>query len=118
MAAVTQEDRVALSTLDRPTNARSVSPSASTAALAGGLLGLFAGILVAFALEYLADVMRDVDDVERTLALPVLGIIPQTRNPMRRLIGSDRDAKGARTIDFRGEKDLLHGGIGPAGEKR
>ncbi|MBI2845254.1 MAG: hypothetical protein HYX86_01775 [Chloroflexi bacterium] len=52
-------------------------PSTRTLALAGGLTGLFLGILLAFIREYLeADLLRSVPDVERQLEVPALGAIP------------------------------------------
>ncbi|MBI4318699.1 MAG: hypothetical protein HY675_09430 [Chloroflexi bacterium] len=55
-------------------------PSESRRALELGLraaLGLFAGIGLAFLLEYVAGSVRSAGQVERSLALPVLGEIPR-----------------------------------------
>ncbi len=43
----------------------------------GLILGLIGGIGVAFFLEYLDTSIKTVDDIERYLGLPVIGIIPQ-----------------------------------------
>ena len=52
-------------------------PKTKTLALAGGVLGLLIGLLVAFGLEYLeSDVLRSLEDVERHVGVPVMGSIP------------------------------------------
>ncbi len=52
-------------------------PKTKTLALAGGVLGLLIGLLLAFGLEYLeSDVLRSSEDVERYVGVPVLGSIP------------------------------------------
>lgn len=52
-------------------------PKTKTLALAGGVLGLLVGLLLAFGLEYLeSDVLRSSEDVERHVGVPVLGSIP------------------------------------------
>jgi len=52
-------------------------PKTKTLALAGGVLGLLIGLLLAFGLEYLeSDVLRSPEDVERYVGVPVLGTIP------------------------------------------
>ncbi len=45
------------------------------------LMGLFAGIALAFFLEYLDDTLRTPEDMERLTKLPVLGVIPKTAKP-------------------------------------
>ena len=52
----------------------------------GLLVGLFLGVLAAFLLEYLDQTIRSASDVERALALPVLGRIPTgaSGGPFRR----------------------------------
>jgi capsular polysaccharide biosynthesis protein len=52
-------------------------PKTKTLALAGGVLGLLIGLLLAFGMEYLeSDVLRSTEDVERHVGLPVVGSIP------------------------------------------
>lgn len=52
-------------------------PKTKTLAVAGGVLGLLIGLLLAFGLEYLeSDVLRSSEDVERYVGVPVLGSIP------------------------------------------
>lgn len=52
------------------------SPKTKINVLAGGMLGLVIGVLVAFALEYLDDTLKTSADVERWTGLPMLGAIP------------------------------------------
>ena len=55
-------------------------PKTKTLALAGGVLGLAIGLLLAFGLEYLqSDVLRSTDDVEQHVGVAVLGSIPTIR---------------------------------------
>jgi capsular polysaccharide biosynthesis protein len=52
-------------------------PKTKTLAVAGGVLGLLIGLLLAFGIEYLqADVLRTTDDVERHVGVAVLGAVP------------------------------------------
>ncbi len=46
------------------------------------ILGLGAGIVLAYFIEYLDTSVRTVDDVEQYLGLPVLGVIPQKIRPL------------------------------------
>lgn len=46
----------------------------------GLLLGLFGGVLLAFLFEYLDDSIKSPEDVEKLLALAVLGVIPKLRS--------------------------------------
>ncbi len=123
MASVPQQERVTLSPLDRPTAARLFSPQTRTVALAGGLLGLLAGIILVFLLEYLDDSIRDVDDVERTLTLPVLGVIPAIRRPgsslLRSLVAIQRSGRRRSAMDEQasGEGHRLHSGTSRVEEK-
>lgn len=48
------------------------------------LLGLFAGVALAFVLEYLDDTVRNGTELENELGLPVLGEIPRERKTRRR----------------------------------
>jgi succinoglycan biosynthesis transport protein ExoP len=48
--------------------------------LIGLLLGTFAGIGLAFFIEYLDDTFKSADDIERSLGLPLLGIIPEVED--------------------------------------
>jgi polysaccharide biosynthesis transport protein len=54
-----------------------VSPKKGRNILLGIVFGLVVGIGLAFFIEYLDTSVKTIDDVERTLQAPVLGVIPQ-----------------------------------------
>ena len=56
---------------------RPVSPSWPLNLILGGIIGLSIGIGLAFFIEYLDTSVKTIDDVERALQAPVLGVIPQ-----------------------------------------
>ena len=43
----------------------------------GGILGLMAGVMLAFFGEYMDNTIKNTEDVERVLNLPILGVIPK-----------------------------------------
>lgn len=61
---------------------RHISPSFTRNIIISLALGLFAGIGLAYFIEYLDTSVKTVDDVEQHLALPVLGITPQKVRPL------------------------------------
>jgi len=75
-AEAPRQDRIDLSVLDDAEPARLHKPRIEINAIAGALGGLILGVLLAFALEYLDDTLKTVEDVERVVALPTLGAIP------------------------------------------
>lgn len=52
-----------------------------------GVLGLLAGVALAFLLDYLDDTVRSAEEIERLLGVPALGEIPPER-PVRRKVGA------------------------------
>ena len=56
---------------------RPVSPKVTLNISLGVIIGLVVGIGLAFFIEYLDTSVKTIDDVERTLQSPVLGVIPQ-----------------------------------------
>jgi succinoglycan biosynthesis transport protein ExoP len=54
-----------------------VKPRKTVNIIAGIVIGLIAGIGLAFFIEYLDTSVKTLDDVERALQAPVLGVIPQ-----------------------------------------
>ena len=54
-----------------------VSPNKTRYMLISAFFGLAVGILLAFFIEYLDTSVKTIDDVERSLQAPVLGVIPQ-----------------------------------------
>ncbi len=74
---IDRQDRVQIRILEDAKYGWVHWPKTKTLALAGGVLGLLIGLLLAFGVEYLeSDVLRSTDDVERHVGLPVLGSIP------------------------------------------
>ena len=61
---------------------RPVSPNLILNLILSIVLGLGAGISLAYFIEYLDTSVKTVDDVERSLGLPVLGVIPQKVRPL------------------------------------
>jgi len=61
---------------------RPVGPLHLLNILLGLVIGSVAGLGIAFFIEYLDTSVKTVDDVERYLGLPVIGIIPQKVRPM------------------------------------
>src|SRR5206468_7773896 len=54
-----------------------VSPDFKLNIILGILVGLIVGVGLAFFIEYLDTSVKTIDDVERALQAPVLGVIPQ-----------------------------------------
>jgi capsular polysaccharide biosynthesis protein len=74
-----REERVILSTLNRPNQAVLIWPQTSVIAPAAGLLGILVAALVVLGLAYLDDTIRSAADVQRYLDLPLVGSIPRFR---------------------------------------
>jgi capsular polysaccharide biosynthesis protein len=73
---VRREDRIEAQIIDDPRYSLS-EPNKKINTLAGAILGMLIGISIVFVLEYLeAGVIRSVEDVDRSLSLPLLGAIP------------------------------------------
>jgi hypothetical protein len=83
-----REERVILSTLDRPNQAILIWPQTKIIVPAAGLLGVLVAGLIVLAMVYFDDAIRTPNDVQRYLELPVLGSIPRFRPISRRAIGS------------------------------
>jgi capsular exopolysaccharide synthesis family protein len=58
-------------------NAKPVRPNKTLNITLGIVIGLVVGVGLAFFIEYLDTSVKTIDDVERTLQSPVLGVIPQ-----------------------------------------
>jgi capsular polysaccharide biosynthesis protein len=94
-----QAERLNVDVLDRPSPAVQIYPQTRVLTLAAGLIGLLAGILLAFGLEYIDDTIKTPGDIERLLGLSMLALIP-------------KEATGAAAAD---ERDLAQ--VGPRGEQ-
>ncbi|MBI4758394.1 MAG: hypothetical protein HY783_05270 [Chloroflexi bacterium] len=71
-------DRISVEIYDAASPAELNRPRTRVNALAGTLLGLIVGGLVAVALEYLDDSLKNAEDVERHVGLTTLGSIPSS----------------------------------------
>jgi capsular polysaccharide biosynthesis protein len=76
MKDVTKDNRIEVRVYDEPTPPVRQRPKTPINVAVGGLLGLLIGTLVAFSLEFLDDTVKSPEDVERYIALPVMGAIP------------------------------------------
>jgi capsular polysaccharide biosynthesis protein len=74
-----REERVILSTLDRPNQAVLIWPQTRIVVAAAALLGLLVAGLVVLGAAYFDDAIRSPADVQRLLELPVVGSIPRFR---------------------------------------
>lgn len=71
-----REDRIEASLLDYPVAGQS-KPNTRTNVMAAAILGILLGGAVVFVLEYLeANILREPEDVERWLDVPILASIP------------------------------------------
>ena len=78
-----REERVILSTLDRPNQALLIWPQTRILVPAAALLGAVVAGLVVLGLVYLDDSIRTPDHVRQYLELPVLGTVPRMRRGSR-----------------------------------
>ncbi|HET6319797.1 MAG TPA: hypothetical protein VFG86_25335, partial [Chloroflexota bacterium] len=79
-----REERVILSTLDRPNQAVLTWPITRVVVPVAALLGFLTAVAVVLALAYLDDSIRSADDIGRFLQLPLLGIVPRYQRPVQR----------------------------------
>ena len=76
MEQVEKADKVDVYMYDNPTPATLYRPRTKVNTVAAGLLGLLMGGVIVFFLEYLDDTLKSPEDVERYVAVPVVGNIP------------------------------------------
>lgn len=74
-----REERVILSTLNRPNQAVLIWPQTRIIVPAAGLLGLLVAGLVVLGLVYMDDTIRSAADVQRYVGLPLFASIPRFR---------------------------------------
>jgi capsular polysaccharide biosynthesis protein len=92
-----REERVILSTLDRPNEAILSWPLMHVIVPAAGVLGLLAAVLVLLALAYFDDSLHGVEDVERYVGLPLLGSVPRYRPAQASLRPTAQSASAAES---------------------
>jgi capsular polysaccharide biosynthesis protein len=95
---IATQERTIVSILDRPTPARLVWPNTRAILAAAALLGLFAGTLLAFAIDYLDDTLKTADDVEKALGAITLGRIPRGAGLLAPLDAPAAPAPPARRV--------------------
>jgi uncharacterized protein involved in exopolysaccharide biosynthesis len=54
-----------------------IKPNKKLNLVIGGILGLMLGVMMVFFLEYMDNTIKNTEDVERILNLPILGVIPK-----------------------------------------
>jgi capsular polysaccharide biosynthesis protein len=81
-----REERVILSTLDRPNRATQIWPLTRTIVPAAALLGLLAAGAVILGMTYFDPSLRSAADIERHLELPLLGTIPLHRSAVKNVV--------------------------------
>lgn len=64
----------------------------------GGVLGLMFGLGLAFFLEYMDTTVKNLDDVERFLGVPVLAVVPKGVGVLHRSSGFNPDAEAYRIL--------------------
>ncbi len=76
MAALDRVDRIQILMYDDPSVPVINSPQTRLNVIAGAALGLLIAVAIVFILEYIDDTIKNDDDVERFVSLPVIGSIP------------------------------------------
>ncbi len=74
------------------------SPNVALNLIVGAVLGLVIGALVAFAYDYFDTSVKTLEDAERHLGLPVLGVIPQDAGLLLHQGGNGPDAEAYRIL--------------------
>ncbi|RBP38676.1 capsular exopolysaccharide synthesis family protein [Roseimicrobium gellanilyticum] len=73
-------------------------PNVKLNLLLGGIIGLMFGFGMAFFLEYLDTSVRTMDDLERTLSVPVLAVVPKGVGTLMHATGITPDAEAYRIL--------------------
>lgn len=74
------------------------SPNYRMNLISGAIVGLFAGIVIAFIGNYFDTSIKTLEDAERSLGLPVLGVIPQDAGLLILQGGDSPDAEAYRIL--------------------
>lgn len=74
------------------------SPNYRLNLIVGALIGLLAGVVVAFISNYFDTSIKTLEDAERSLGLPVLGVIPQDAGLLILQGGDSPDAEAYRIL--------------------
>jgi capsular exopolysaccharide synthesis family protein len=79
-----------------PSRSDPVSPDIVLNMMLSVLLGIGSGLVLAYFIEYLDTSVKTVDEVERSMGIPVLGVIPQRVRPL-----ADDEADAAHAEAYR-----------------
>jgi succinoglycan biosynthesis transport protein ExoP len=79
-------------------NVRPVKPNKTLNIILGVVVGLVVGVGLAFFIEYLDTSVKTIDDVERALQAPVLGVIPQNVGLLIKEGGESPHAEAYRVL--------------------
>jgi capsular polysaccharide biosynthesis protein len=110
-----QQERRVVSMLDEPKPPRLYWPQTRVFLLSGLILGLVLGVLLAFARDFLDDSLKTVEDVERYLGVPTLGMIPHwTESAASAHHPPDKPAEPRGAPPRRREESSIAGGRGGA----
>lgn len=74
------------------------SPNYKTNMIVGAVVGIIGGVIVAFIYNYFDTSVKTLEDAERSLGLPVLGVIPQDVGLMALQDGESPDAEAYRIL--------------------
>ncbi len=93
-----REERVILSTLDRPNEATLTWPLTRLVVPTAALLGLLVATVAVLALTYVDDSIRSAEDVGRFLQLPLLGMVPRYRAASRPIAAEVRPSPAEASV--------------------
>lgn len=91
--------RTSVETYSRPNVPTAPSfPNYKLNLIIGAVMGVFAGLIVAFIYNFFDTSIKTLEDAERNLALPVLGVIPQDAGLLLLQDGNSPDAEAYRIL--------------------
>lgn len=83
---------------DAEPEAKPAKPNVALHLALGAVLGLMFGLGLAFFLEYMDTTVKNLDDVERYLGVPVLAVVPKDVGVLHRSSGFNPDAEAYRIL--------------------
>ena len=95
-----------IAVVDKAVSAVKVLPNTPLNLAIALFLGLVAGVLLALLLEYLDDTLKNAEDIERHLKLPVMGVIPNLKEGFS-LADAQADQRSAFSEAYRSVRTAL-----------